>query len=235
VLFLTVTESTSYDKKYSFREDGKIKPIFPLVLDAYQRYFWDELMKYVEKMEKAILVVCNNPTVTDDVKGRLFELLVVRRCQSRSLGLVLNGTDPDIDIANFPGLESSNLAQRFAGQTLPSFIDDGIYVPVNPNFPAVDLIWKMQENIWFVQVHVSKHNETSARLTTLIKNARDAGEMIQGNLFLLYLSPRQDISALVARMEKLPRYNDEAKPLFRIMAKSMNSFTCFKGLLWPNK
>jgi len=237
VLSLKVKRSNSYDRNYSFYESGKIKPIFPLVLDAYQEFFWGELMKYVETKESEILDVCNNPSVTTYVKKRLFQLLVVRRCQGRSLHLDQN----DSDIAHFPGLLSCNLVKRFTGQSLPSLTDDGLYVSVNSNFPAVDLIWKMQGNVWFVKVHVTTHQDVSPSLKEVIESAREEGKMVQGNLFLLYLSPRQEISAspalehgLSKTINGLKDNNALAEPLFKIAAKSIDMFTCFEGLRWRN-
>jgi len=64
VLALPVDQSNSYDRKYSFYENGTFKPVFPLVLDAYQQYFWDEIMNYVGIKEAEILAVCHNPSAT---------------------------------------------------------------------------------------------------------------------------------------------------------------------------
>jgi len=146
VLSLSATQANVYDRRYSFYEDGRIKPVFPFVLYAYQIYFWEDLMEHVENSVSEILVVCNNPTVTDNVKGRLFELLVVRRCHGRSLRLS-NQNDAYIANLQFPGLESCNLVTEFVTPDLailPFLSADGLYVPMDPDFPAVDLIWKMQ-------------------------------------------------------------------------------------------
>jgi len=235
VLSLPVEESNFYDRKYSFydHEDGTFKPVFPLVLDAYQEFFWQEVMKKVEESVTQILEVCNDPHVTSDVRERLFELLIIRRCQGRSLLVNENGRN-DADLANFTGLQSCRSVHRFTGETLPDFTDDGLYVPKNSNFPAVDLIWKMQESIWFVQVHVSEHDEVSPVLHKMIKSALSGGGMIQGNLFLLYLSPRQEISAPHSAKYGLPRNNAEGEPLLRIVAKPMDMFTCYENLRWLN-
>jgi len=184
-LFSQLAEQTFvYDRKYSFNDNGNLKPVFPLVLDAYQKYFWKEIMDYVETSVSEILVVCNDRDITCDVRGRLFGLLIIRRCQGRSLRMNnLNGEN-DADIAHFPGFSSCILAKRFPGRTLPTLADDGLYVPVNPNFPAVDLIWKMQGNIWFVQVHVTTHVvDVSKTLKPMIESALKEGCMNPMNLF----------------------------------------------------
>jgi len=35
----------AYDRKHSIYENGRLKPAFPLVLDAYEQYFGEELME----------------------------------------------------------------------------------------------------------------------------------------------------------------------------------------------
>jgi len=192
-------------------------------------------MDYVETSVSEILVVCNDPDIMHNVRGHLFELLIIRRCQGRSLYMNnLNGKN-DADIEHFPGFTSCKVAKRFPRWTLPTLADDGLYVPVNPNFPAVDLIWKMQGNIWFVQVHVSRHDDVSQNLQEMIQRALGLHKiMVPANLFLLYLSPTREISASLAAAHRLPRDNAVARPLFRIMAKSMDMFSCFEDLRWQN-
>jgi len=83
--------------------------------------------------------------------------------------------------------------------------------------------------------------DVSETLKPMIESALE-GYMKPMNLFLLYLSPRQDISASLSAEHGLPKTiyssddesNAGAKPLFRIMAKSMDLFTCFADLRSPN-
>jgi len=44
VLSISDTGAYVYDRKYSIFEKPSIKPVFPLVLDAYAEYFWEELL-----------------------------------------------------------------------------------------------------------------------------------------------------------------------------------------------
>jgi len=164
--------------------------------------------------------------------------------QGRSLRLN-NQNDADITNLQFPLLESCNLVNRFVTPNLsflPFLLADGLYVPRDPDYPAVDLIWKMQGNIWLVQVHVTKHVvDASETLKPMIESALK-GNMEPMNLFLLYLSPRQEFSASLSVEHELPKTvyssddesNAGAKPLFRIMAKSMDMFMCFADLQSPN-
>lgn len=46
------------------------------------------------------------------------------------------------------------LVQRFVDELRKSAPrENGIHVPRNPNFPAIDFIWKQDKTVWGVQVH----------------------------------------------------------------------------------
>jgi hypothetical protein len=86
LLSVSVTSYGSiFDKKYSVLAGDLIKPTFPAVLIAYRNLFWDDLMEYVEKHEYELLATCANPNVTNDVRGRLFELIVISRFRKESV------------------------------------------------------------------------------------------------------------------------------------------------------
>ncbi len=73
-----------------------------------------------------------------------------------------------------------------------------------------------QGYIWFVQVHAARHKNVSPMLHKMIKRALREGKMVPRNLFLLYLSWRQEISASLAGRHGLPRDNAECKPFSRL-------------------
>jgi hypothetical protein len=141
-----------YDRKYSVPDSKKkyyYEPVFPLVLTAYQDHFWDEIMEFIDNCERTLLELCKSAETTNDTRGRLFELMVVSRC-SNNADLTFEGLDP-------PCLSKCNRVSRFPTQQLPKTLtNDGMYVPINCNFPAIDLIWKMGQTVFGVQVHVNK-------------------------------------------------------------------------------
>ena len=49
--------------------------MFLLVLVAYQTFFWEDILAYVETHEELLLLVCANLSTTNDTRGRIFEFL----------------------------------------------------------------------------------------------------------------------------------------------------------------
>ena len=51
-----------YDRKYSIPGKGEkfthYEPLYPLVLVAYQTFFWEDILAYVETHERLLLSVC---------------------------------------------------------------------------------------------------------------------------------------------------------------------------------
>ena len=94
-------------------------------------------MLYLAENEQELLDVCANEDVDGGSRGRLFELVVIQRCQK---------ADFRISEESEPVSVVSNQTDKFSGKLLPSSFaghsPDGLYTPYNPNFPAIDLIWK---------------------------------------------------------------------------------------------
>jgi len=190
-----------YDRNYSvlsqdvLSNDLYLKPLFPLVSGAYREYFWEALMKDLKEDEQSYLKICspNKPGITNDTLERIFEHLVMARCINGNLALC-STTKTGIAKHEFPGLDRCDLVERFPGQKLPPDLSkDGIYVPMMyMHFPAIDLIWKMGQTIWFVQVHVADHTNVKADLEKLLEDIE--WKKIAKKAFLLYLSPAQRVS-----------------------------------------
>lgn len=162
VLLGSLDGTNEFDKKYTWRVGHRNihKPVYPLVLVPYQDFFWDAIMESIKVKEAVLLEVCKDAETSNDTRGRLFELIVICRCIAGNLTLTQSST-----LSGFPGLEQCNLVERFPSDKLPKLSQDGLYVPVNTNFPAIDLVWKLPGNkIWCVQVHVSTHPNVLADL-----------------------------------------------------------------------
>ena len=88
-IFGTKCGAEKYDKKFlvlevsvADRTHKQYSPLFPAVLAAYRKHLWPEIMQYVDDKELHLLEVCRSPDTTNDTRGRIFEHIVIRRCQS---------------------------------------------------------------------------------------------------------------------------------------------------------
>lgn len=109
-------------------------------------------MDYVESNEANLLEVCRDGDTTDDTRGRLFELIAIRRCQTDGVQLLVG--DETVNIISD--------SERFEGKVLPPLTPRSkqiAYVPVDPNFPAIDWIWVCGNIVIAVQAHVSNHKD----------------------------------------------------------------------------
>jgi hypothetical protein len=160
-IFGTKSSSTRYDKKFLVREKAneagtlwRYKALFPAVLAAYRQHLWDDLMKYVEEKEVHLLEVCRSHDTTNDTRGRLFEAIVIRRCQSHGVTIVVGDEDQSV----------GPCSSSFAGNFLPEIASTSqvcIHIPYDPNFPAIDFILKIGRSVFGVQVHVSSHPDVT--------------------------------------------------------------------------
>jgi hypothetical protein len=160
---------------------------FPAVLIAYRLMFWTELMEKVKEEEAVLLKVCSMDEVTNDVRGRLFELIVIVKCQAQTILCAAdNGDGVGEDVLPMT-LDTGVL---FQGQTLPSpsnMDNNSLFIPVNSNFPAIALIWKAGKNVWGIQVHVANHDDC---LPTFRDMCKESGwDETFDNIFMVYLSP----------------------------------------------
>ena len=95
----------------------------------------------------------------------------------------------------------SGCIQRFNGRMLPRLTHESpnaAYIPIDPNFTAVDLVWKFDKIVIGVQCHVNDHNSVESRFWGLCKQANWFKEF--DHVQLIYLSPEEDVSNLVQRL-----------------------------------
>jgi hypothetical protein len=104
---ITIGDEKEDDRKYSI--PGKVEhadhyePLFPMVIVAYRRYFWKAIMAFVHEHEQVLLCVCDNPSLTNDARDRIFELIVIIRCS-------LNA---NVTLEGFLSLKKCNLIETF--------------------------------------------------------------------------------------------------------------------------
>ena len=223
---------TAYDKKYSVLKDEHVVPLYPLVLVAYRLIFWDDLLLFVEQNEASILQVCANTEVTNDVRGRLFELLVIVRFRKNSV------------LTRFPEREvlpaSVDSGLVFETQELPTpqmMANNTLFIPKNSNFPAIDLILKSNDgtDVWAVQVHVADHDDVlpAFKMMCEAKGWHEAFE----NIYLVYLGPSDAARNMLTciprpgqRRIKRPR-SVPPNPI-HVSATTIQDFECLRDIQW---
>ncbi|MGH3624342.1 MAG: hypothetical protein ACRDQ5_21575, partial [Sciscionella sp.] len=226
--------TTFYDRNFCVLKsnvDGqrRYECLFPLVADVLQEVYWDEVLKFVSQKETKLLRVCSTPGITNDVRGRTFEFIVINRCIT---GLLI--ADPlkgELQERNF-----LRHVKSFGGKKLPEeFAEDGVYVPKNPNFPAVDMIWKAGNTVWGVQMHVAKH--TSVLNAFIVKCKEANWNNTFDTVHLLYISPEREVKELMHKVDKkniLDR-TKEKEWCPTVLFASCEEIACLKTIRWPKR
>jgi hypothetical protein len=225
--------SIVYDKKYSVLSGNVLKPIFPAVLVAYRNLFWDDLMEYVEKNERELLATCANENVTNDVRGRLFELIVILRFQKQAVV----SKQPTTDV--LPAKVDAGLVYESQKLPMPAQMEaNSLFIPKNSNFPAIDLILKDDKDVWVVQAHVADHEDVEP---TFRRMCDEQGWFDSfDNIYLVYLSPstsvKESLSCLPATptRTKKPRLSKVPKPEIQVSAMTKDDFECLRDINWPS-
>ncbi len=196
-----------FDRKYLLVKRNKgVKTfvgLFPLVEEAYRKFFWDDLKKHIDEYEPKLLQICAHEKTTDDVRDRLFEQMVISRISQSGLSAydvtkILNAANVTITSDMRAALERPFILDLVHGMTYPSLAaSDGftLYIPLAPNFPAVDLFFCLREVVIAFQIHVGKKQMDV--LTSVQWHTKNA-EWKKGGIhtiILVYLLP-------VARLEK---------------------------------
>jgi hypothetical protein len=177
-------------------------------------------MKYVIDTEQDNLQRCADQKTTNDVRVRLFEGIVIIRYQNMAKGVknMLTSEGQSIE------MPESNLVTHFGSQALPSELSqNGLYLPWNCNFPAIDFILKEGRTVWGVQVHVAEHKDELEPFQTMCEDANWQGQF--DDIYLLYLSPEPSVTKLVQ--------NYKGSDLIKVAFASKENLTCLEDLQWP--
>jgi hypothetical protein len=184
--------ATFFDRKYCIRKDHIVVPLFPLVKYAYQKIFWDDIMNDLRINKQRFLSFCQSSFFTTDQQDRWFYLLTLSQISNRAN---LQLTNKDI-LPTFAGLDECNLVEMFYSKILPdAFSSDGLYVPVDPSFPALYFILKIRNQVWFVVIYIAQTVNVFPLLEPAYKESSWKDEL---NLSILYLSPNEDVSKLIS-------------------------------------
>ena len=151
-------------------------------------------MVYINENEKSLLQVMADPYITRDTKGRIFEGLVVQRCGAAGVTVNIDDSQPPLIIPkNQFKIHGSKLPLMAQGD-----FSDGVYVPTNCNFPAVDMIWKSGQTVYGVQVHINcDHDDVASKFWDMCQTE---SWFCHYTVYLLYLSPNKQCA-----MKKQPK------------------------------
>ena len=115
-------------------------------------------------------------------------------------------------------------AFRFQGMKLPVMLEDGIYVPINCNFSAVDMIWKSKNQVFGVQVHINRgHDDVARKFSNLCEKANWFNKY---EIYLLYLSPNDACSMKT----KVSDYRGDSGNQILIQYITLSSVDCLESL-----
>ena len=176
--------------------------------------------------------------MTNDVRGRLFELIVINRCRSVKVRVKPVLTTEG---RRFKMPECKHVT-RFRSQDLPTdMVKDGIYIPRSVTFPAIDFIWKQDLTVWGVQVHVAAHRDVLANFTSMCRTAKWLDQF--KHIYLLYLSPEEKVKKLAERNQpstgvrassRVPSKTAKVPLMPVVILASRGDLTCLEGLNWPD-
>jgi hypothetical protein len=145
----------AYDKKYLVRDDSagvdhcRYKTLFPAVETAYRTHLRDTIMRYIRQDQSNLLGVCYRHHATKKSVDRLFKYMVIQEIISN--GLVMNWSDSGISVERGAPI-------LFDGLELPAWPKaNGVWIPTNANFPAIDFFVKSGPVAVGFNIHVSCH------------------------------------------------------------------------------
>ena len=184
-----------YDRRFvvEMKDRPCFRPLFPLVESVWREHLQNEFFEYIHTNEAALLSVMARSDTMSDTKDKLFECIVIQRCMKHGvvnfpLSLVTTGVAPE-DTVSIPSKQHHFHTHDLPELTVYSY-NDGVHVPIDSNFPAIDLIWKTGVYVFGIQIHTtSTHGDDVASLFE--EKCRKAGwlDEFQDNVFLIYLCP----------------------------------------------
>jgi hypothetical protein len=192
VLAWPTDETVFCDQKNTVYLQGTARryaPVYPLILDAYRDFFWSDIMKRVNLIE--LINACKGTVEPND---RLCEGIMINRCINNTVGgrptLTCGEQRFEMPVCN--------IVERFGSLKLPTtLLENGIYVPLHLDFPAIDFVWKQDRTVWCVQVHVAAHDDVLPKFTSMCLKAK--WQLQFKEIYLLYLSPKQSVANLDLR------------------------------------
>jgi hypothetical protein len=203
----------SYDHKYltPVREGSSqehmclYEPLFPAVLQAYRTSLWDEIMKYMGQQEFKLMNLLSSCLFHNDVVGRLIELLVIQRIEAKGMTMKWRRQK----FVFLPGE-----FHLFSSQSLPAWPNtNGLWVPENADFPAIDFFVKSDSTVFAFQAHISTHRNVTPKFCAMCKGAgwftATSRTAKKRAVVLVYLSPNDEAKKLLDSLVKEGFYPTE--------------------------
>ncbi|MGH7973911.1 MAG: hypothetical protein ACREBR_00195, partial [bacterium] len=198
-LLNTFEHANVYDKKFVvLAERGRETEIrnrfttaFPVVKEVLLNKYWDEFLLVSTTEEGKMLDMCRRGDLPGSVMGQFFEIIIIHRLQYNVVDLIAmdSAMAPKISL---PGRQLPFINQPFASQYLPENLQsDGVYIPKNRTFPAIDMVWKSGKEVWGVQLHIrSDHKVSLDKFRSLCIIAK--WDTAFNQVYLLYLCPKPE-------------------------------------------
>jgi hypothetical protein len=187
-------EAVWYDRKY-FLKTGVCyyEALLPMAENVWRKLLWEQMLTYLRDEETKLVAVYNSARITADTRGRLFELIVIQRCMFNGINeFTMPPRSNDVAV-NGETIAIPAIPHIITGSTLPDLSIDspnGVYVPIFSNYPAIDMIWKMDNHIVAVQIHVNKNHKPVYSM--FLEMCEAAGWIdLDFNICLLYLCPNE--------------------------------------------
>lgn len=157
----------------------------------------------VAEKEKALLGICADESTTNDTRGRLFELMAIRRRQAFGAKFVVESETAEFAAGNYVLFHGTKLP-------LPVETTENIMrIPTSPNFNAIGWYWTLgKKAVVAVQAHVTPHDDGVSPLWGMTASAEWFHRF--DHVELLHLSPEDATVDLVAARVTPPLFSGRA-------------------------
>jgi hypothetical protein len=227
ILGMNTMNSRYYDRQYFIQEEVegffRYHALIPTVTDACRSLLFEDLLAYVNKKEAELLKLCRD-TDDDSVKGSFFEYIVISRMKSKKI--VFDLVEGKIFRSNTKKAVLYLQSNKFPDSS--SLSEDGIYVPISKNFPAIDVILKRDKTIIGVQIHIGRKTQDDIDRFAKLSQEADWDESFD-EIYLMYLSPTKDTTSSIKTL--ISKVNSSM--LFSTIALDISCVQGLNDLNWP--
>ncbi len=192
--------------------------------------------------ESEMLNVCFLESATQDVRGRLFEQIVVARffftgLPFQDLETIFSKAGVSLTRDITEAFEGSYTQVKLEGVAYPKFVvpqkNITLYIPMAPNFPAVDMIFCVGKVVIAFQIHISKgHVDVLSLLQSKAEDAKWEQGGIQ-TIILVYLSPTPlEIKRSETKRQKVLKKSSASTCRYTTVYSSIKEFDALKTINW---
>jgi hypothetical protein len=166
------TEPKYYDRKYFVKQmDNTYPPLFPLAGKVWRDVAWPEMSLFLKQKEGALIDLYNHIKTHPSVRGVIYENIVIQRCLQEDVTFTIPKeytTNNSVQVT-IPSLRTKIKGGRLAKfdpdqSSTGNIQPDGMYVPEQGDFPAIDMIWKSEHRLFAVQVYSNLNHRDKFKL-----------------------------------------------------------------------